>query len=110
MRFAAVSPQTAAPSPLAVGSGKMMEALAKVTEALAKMLAPLAFAAFGIYFMQSNLAAGLGALRTSDVLVTAALGGVGWAFTRYLEFVNKRFDTMDAALREVKQLLQERAR
>ena len=48
--------------------------------------------------MRSNLAAGLGAaLISSDLLVVTALGGVGWAFGKYLEYVAKRFDRTDAA-------------
>jgi hypothetical protein len=53
----------------------------------------LAFAAFAIVFMQSNLAEGIGAaFRTADVLVTVVLGAAGWAFARYLESVTTRFD------------------
>ncbi len=75
------------------------------------MLPWVACAGFGVYFMQSNLALGLAAaLRSADVLVVAALGGVGWAIGHYLESVSKRFDATDAALREVKELLLARAR
>jgi hypothetical protein len=99
--------------------------------AVAKMLPWVACAGFGVYLMRSNLALGLGAaLRSADVLVVAALGGVGLALGRYLESVSKRFDVTDAAvskrfdatdaavskrfdatdaaLREVKKLLQAR--
>ena len=76
-------------SPISVGVGKCLEALAS-------LMAPSAFAAFGLYFMRSNLSAGLGsALRSADVLVTAGLGFAGWLFNRYLNTVNKRFDKMD---------------
>ena len=72
--------------------------------------------------MKSNLAEGLGAaLHSSDLLVLTALGGVGWAFGKYLEFVAKRFDAtdaatakrfdvVDAALLELQQKLAPRAR
>jgi hypothetical protein len=80
----------------------LLLAVAKVLDAVAKMLPAVAFAGFGVCLMQSNLAVGLGAaLRSSDLLVVAALGGVGWAFGKYLEYVVKRFDAVDAALREL---------
>ena len=72
---------------------------APVVEAAAKLLPPTAFAVFGIYFMKSNLAAGLAAAyQSADVFVTVALAGVGWAFGKYLDSVNKRFDATDAAV------------
>jgi hypothetical protein len=83
---------------------------APVLAAVAKMLPWVACAGFGVYCMRFNLALGLAAaLRSADVFVVAALGGVGWAFGRYLESVSKRFDATDAALREVKELLRARA-
>ena len=77
--------------------------MAPLVTALARLLPIIAFASFGVYFMQSNMAAGLGvALKKADVLVTAALAGLGWAVARFLSSVDKRFDTTDASLREVK--------
>ena len=70
--------------------------------AVSKLLAPVTFGLFGIYFLQSSLHRGLSAaLRSSDVFTTAFLAFVGWAFSKYLESVNKRFDAVDAALREL---------
>ncbi len=75
-----------------------------------KVLPYVAFASFGVYFTQANLALRLAAtLRSADVLVVAALAGIGWAFGRHhLKSMHKRFDALDAALREVKLLLQAR--
>jgi hypothetical protein len=83
---------------MASAAAALLLAVAKVLDAVAKMLPAVTFAGFAIYFMKSNLAVGLGAaLRSADVLVVAALGGVGWAFGKYLEYVAKRFDAADAA-------------
>ena len=69
---------------------------------MSKLLAPVTFGLFGIYFLQSSLHRGLSAaLRSSDVFTTAFLAFVGWAFNKYLQSVNKRFDAVDAALREL---------
>ena len=67
------------------------------------MLAPVTFGLFGIYFLQSSLHRGLSsaALRSSDVFTTAFLAFIGWAFNKHLESVTKRFDAVDAALREL---------
>ncbi len=92
--FAPPASQAASPSVWA----PLVAAAARVLEVVAKMLPAVAFAGFGVYLMKSNLAVGLGAaLRTSDLLVVTALGGVGWAFGKYLEYVAKRFDAADAA-------------
>ena len=82
---AASPPQVAPPSPVEVGVGKVLEALAN-------LLAPLTFAGFGVYFMQSDLVM---LLRSSDVLGAAGLGVAAWATSRYLDSVAKRFDAMD---------------
>ena len=79
---------------------------APLVEAVAKLMPPTAFAVFAIYFMKSNLVAGLAsAYKSADMLVTVALAGVGWAFGKYLDSVNKRFDSVDAALQELKSAL-----
>ena len=79
------------------------QVLSPLVSALASLLPGIALAGFAVYFRKSNLAAGLGAaLKTADVLVTAALAGLGWAIARFLSSINKRFDTTDASLREVK--------
>ena len=69
---------------------------------MSKLLAPVTFGLFGIYFLQSSLHRGLSvALRSSDVFTTAFLAFIGWAFNKHLESVTKRFDAVDAALREL---------
>ena len=79
---------------------------APLMEAVAKLMPPTVFAVFAIYFIKSNLAACLASAYTSaDMLVTMALAGVGWAFGKYLDYVNKRFDAVDAALQELKSAL-----
>ena len=66
---------------------------------MSKLLAPVTFGLFGIYFLQSSLHRGLSAaLRSSDVFTTAFLAFVGWAFSKYLESVTKRFDATDASV------------
>jgi hypothetical protein len=77
------------------------QVLSPLVSALASLLPGIALAGFAVYFIKSNLAAGL-ALKTADVLVTAALAGLGWAIARFLSSVDKRFDASDASLREVK--------
>ena len=69
---------------------------------MSKLLAPVTFGLFGIYFLQSSLHRALSAaLRSSDVFTTAFLAFIGWAFNKHLESVTKRFDAVDAALREL---------
>ena len=80
---------------------------AQVLSPLVKVLAfciPITiFALFAVYFCQSNLAAGVGiALKSADVLVTAALAGLGWATAHFLSSVDKRFDANDASLDKLK--------
>ena len=72
---------------------------APLIEAFANLLLPLAFALFAVFFVKSRLAEGLtSALKFSDVFATAFLGLVGWAFNKYLESVNRRFDASDTAV------------
>ena len=55
-------------APLVDPVAKMLDAVATMLDVVAKMLPAITFAAFAIYFMKSNLAAGLGAaLRSSDL-------------------------------------------
>ena len=96
--------------------------MSPVFVAFARLLPVVFFSGLGVYFMQSNVAAGLGlALKSADVFVTVALTGMGWAVTRFLSSVDKRFDaidirfdandqrfnTTDSNLREVKILLEQ---
>jgi hypothetical protein len=77
---------------------------APLVESVARLLLPLSFAVFGFFFVKSSLADGLvSAIKFSDVFATAFLAFVGWAFTQYLESVNRRFDAIDLALRELRQ-------
>ena len=72
---------------------------APLIEAFANLLLPLAVALFAVFFVKSRLAEGLtSALKFSDVFATAFLGLVCWAFNKYLESVNRRFDASDTAV------------
>ena len=66
------------------------------------------FALFAVYFCQSNLAVGLATTyKSADVFVTVSLAGIGWAIAHFLSSVEKRFDTNEASMREVKSALRE---
>lgn len=81
----------------------MAQTLAPVFLAIARLLPIITFAVFAIYFMKSNVSAGLGVtLKTADVLVSAGLAGVGWATCRLLSSVEMRFDAIDSSLLDLK--------
>ena len=66
---------------------------------LASLVLPMAFMSLAVVLSpQSSLRA---ALRTPDGLVIAVLGAGGWAFSRLLDTLSKRFDAVDAALQQL---------
>ena len=57
---------------------------------------------FSYELMQSALRTSLAsALESADVLVTAVFGVGGWAFIRFLDNVNQRFNAVDRPGRDV---------
>ena len=76
---------------------KLILATASAVTALGFVVPPLGFGALGWLLLNSSVREGLSAaLKSSDVLVTAALAGLGSLLSSYLASVDKRFDKLDA--------------
>jgi hypothetical protein len=66
--------------------------------------------AFGWVLTQSSLSRPLSlALARADVLVTAVFAVGGWAFVRFMDNINKRFDAADQRLHAVDQRAKKRS-
>jgi len=79
-----------------VAQTSVLDAAAAVLRSFASLLGVIVLGTFGWALLQSSLQKPLSlALERADVLVTAVFGLGGWAFVRFLDNINKRFDLAD---------------
>lgn len=78
-----------------------LTAVGDVLRAVARVLGVAVFGTLGYVLVQSSVRAPLSeALKSADVLVTAVFAVGGWAFARFLDNVNERFNAADEAVKK----------